>query len=41
MAEQALYNNDQEPSLPYETLADFVSWLPDYIEGLTGERGRN
>lgn len=41
MAEQALYENQDEPEFPYQVIAPRLLWVADYIEALTFKRGRN
>jgi hypothetical protein len=41
MAEAALYDNLEEPTFPYEAVAEHLAFLPTYIEELTPLKGRN
>ena len=41
MAEAVLYGNNDEPSFPYEAVANAIKWVPEYVQKLTPKRGRN
>jgi hypothetical protein len=38
MAEAVLYGNRDQPELPYEELAPYLTWVPDYISSRTRRR---
>ena len=40
MAEAALYGNFKEPSFPFDSVADRLLWLPDYLSSVAAEVDR-